>query len=81
MPDYRYVLFYPLLTDHVLLISDLHFKANINAGKQLQDIYNNTTSVKKFKGGVLDADLAKYPFTNMRANYEGSEVEIREKNQ
>lgn len=80
LPDYRYLLFYPLITNHVLLISDLHFKANISAGKQLQDIYNNTTSVKKFKGGVLDADLGKYPFTNMRANYEGSEVEIRERN-
>ena len=80
LPDYRSVLFYPLITNHVLLISDLHFTANLNAGKQLQDIYNNTTSVKKFKGGVLDADLGKYPFTNMRANYEGSEVEIRERN-
>ncbi|MHB8601683.1 MAG: ArnT family glycosyltransferase [Nitrosotalea sp.] len=80
LPDYRYLLFYPLPTDHVLLVSDLHFKANISAGKQLQDIYNNTTSVKKFRGGVLDEDLKKYPFTNMAANYEGSEVEIRERN-
>lgn len=60
LPDYRYVLFYPLPTDHVLLVSDLHFKANINAGKQLQDLYNNTTSVKQFRGGVLEEDLGKY---------------------
>lgn len=80
LPDYRYVLFYPLPTDHVLLVSDLHFKANINAGKQLQDIYNYTTSVKKFRGGVLEEDLGKYPFTNMAFNYEGSEIEIRERN-
>jgi hypothetical protein len=80
LPDYRYLLFYPMPTSHVLLVSDLHFKVNINAGKQLQDVYNSTTTIKKFRGGVLDEDLAKYPFTNMAANYEGSEVEIREGN-
>lgn len=77
MKDYRALLFHPITTDHVVLIADLHFKANLNAGKQLSDLYNNTTLVKKFRGGVLDEDLGKYPFTSMTANYEGSEVEIR----
>ena len=79
LPDYRTLLFHPMPTNHVLLVADLHFKLNLNSGKQLQDLYNNTTMIKKFKGGVLDADLGKYPFTNMAANYEGSEIEIRER--
>jgi hypothetical protein len=79
MKDYRALLFHPITTNHVLLIADLHFKSNLNAGKQLSDMYNNTTLVKKFRGGVLEADLQKYPFTSMNANYEGSTVEIRTK--
>ncbi len=78
LPDYRTLLFHPMPTNHVLLVADLHFKSNLNSGKQLQDLYNNTIMIKKFKGGVLDADLGKYPFTNMAANYEGSEIEIRQ---
>ena len=78
LPDYRTLLFYPAPTNHVLLISDLHFKSNLNSGKQLSDLYNNTITVKKFRGGVLDEDLGQYPFTSMTANYEGSEIEIRE---
>ena len=79
LKDYRALLFHPLTTNHVILIADLHFKSNINSGKQLSDLYYNTTMVKKFRGGVLDANLGQYPFTSMVANYEGSEVEIRTK--
>jgi hypothetical protein len=79
MKDYRTIMFRPIPTDHVVLIVDLHFKSNMNSGKQLSDLYYNTTMVKQFKGGVLDEDLGKYPFTSMNANYEGSEVEIRTK--
>ncbi len=77
LPDYRALLYYPAPTNHVLLISDLHFTSNLNSGKQLLDLYNSTIVVKKFRGGVLDEDLGQYPFTSMVVNYEGSEVEIR----
>jgi len=49
----------------------------MRSGEQLQTIYNNTTIIATFKGGVIDYDLGKYPFTSMIANYEGSIVEIR----
>jgi hypothetical protein len=77
-PDYRYLLFHHAYTEKILLISDTHFKGNINAEKKLQDVYNNTIPIKKFYGGVLKYDIAEYPFTNMVPNYEGSEIEIRE---
>jgi hypothetical protein len=77
-PDYRYILFHPTYTEKILLISDTHFRENINAGKQLQDVYKNTVPIKKFYGEVLKYDIASYPFTNMVPNYEGSVVEIRE---
>jgi hypothetical protein len=75
--DYRDLLFYPIQTKKVLLIADNHFKSNMRSGEQLQTIYNNTTIIATFKGGIIDYDLGKYPFTSMIANYEGSIVEIR----
>ena len=77
-PDYRYLLFHHAYTEKILLISDTHFMKNINAGKQLQDVYNNTVSIKKFYGGVLKYDSKRYPFTNMAPNSDGSMIEIRE---
>jgi len=78
VPDYRYLLFYPAYTEKILLIADAHFMENINTGKQLQDVYNQTILTKKFYGGVLKYDSKKYPFTNMVPNYEGGIIEIRE---
>lgn len=75
--DYRDLLFYPIQTKKVLLIADQHFKSHMGSGEQLQMIYNNTAIIARFKGGVLDYDLGKYPYTSMIANYEGSIVEIR----
>lgn len=75
--DYRDLLFYPIQTKKILLIADHHFKSNMGSGEQLQTIYNNTTIIATFKGGVIDYDLGRYPFTSMIANYEGSIVEIR----
>jgi hypothetical protein len=75
--DYRDLLYYPIQTKEFLLIADPHFKSNIRSGRQLQDIYENTTLIKTFKGDVFDFDLDRYPYTSMRKNYEGSTIEIR----
>ena len=77
LSDYRELLFYPVNTTNILLVADYHFMHNIDAGKQLQDVYNNTTSVKKFQGVVSNYDF-RYPFTNMAVNYEGRDIDIRE---
>jgi 4-amino-4-deoxy-L-arabinose transferase-like glycosyltransferase len=75
--DYRDLLFYPVETDKMLLVSDQHFRFNIGAGKQLQEAYDNTESIATFRGNVTNYDLWRYPYTSMSANYEGSTVEIR----
>jgi len=77
LSDYRDLLFYPVYTNNILLVADYHFMHNIDAGKQLQDAYQNTTSVKKFQGVVSNYDLKSYPFTNMAVNYEGRDIDIR----
>lgn len=75
--DYRDLLFHPVETEKLLLVSDNHFLENIGAGEQLQDAYDSTTSVAVFKGNVDRYNFNSYPYTNMLANYEGERVEIR----
>ena len=75
--DYRDLLFYPVETERMLLISDQHFQYNIGSGEQLQDAYDNTENIASFEGNVGSYDLSRYPYTSMAANYEGSTVEVR----
>lgn len=77
LTDYRDLLFYPIETRNMLLISDEHFKYNLGGGRQLQEAYDNTTNIAIFEGNVSNYNLGQYPYTNMAANYEGSNVEVR----
>jgi 4-amino-4-deoxy-L-arabinose transferase-like glycosyltransferase len=76
--DYRELLFSPIMTEKMLLISDRHFQSNIGAGVQLQQAYNQTSNIAVFEGEVGRYDIDLYPYTSMRANYEGSLIEVRE---
>jgi hypothetical protein len=78
--DYRDLMFYPVETEKVLLITDPHFISNLGAGEELQMAYDNTITVARFKGDILNYDSTKYPYTNMYANYEGSEIEVKVNN-
>ena len=75
--DYRDLLFSRVETKKMLLISDLHFQRNIDAGKQLRDAYEGTELIKTFKGNAPNYDSKVYPYTNMVVNHEGSNIEIR----
>lgn len=75
--DYRDLLFHPVETKKMLLISDQHFQSNIGGNDQLQDAYENTQNIATFTGNVYNYDLKGYPYTSMLANYEGSKVEVR----
>lgn len=77
LTDYRDLLFQPVVTEKMLLISDQHFQYNIGSDKRLQDAYNNTENVAVFEGKVFNYDLSLYPYTSLAANYEGSRVEVR----
>lgn len=78
--DYRDLLFLPVETEKLLLISDNHFQGSIGAGRQLQEAYDSTTIISKFEGNVDEYDLYSYPYTNMFANYQGEKIEIRVRN-
>jgi hypothetical protein len=75
--DYRDLLFHPVETDWMILISDRHFQSNIGAGSQLGEAYEGTTNIAVFEGDALRYDSTRYPFTSVQANYEGSLIEVR----
>ncbi|HZI71851.1 MAG TPA: hypothetical protein VFD60_11890, partial [Nitrososphaeraceae archaeon] len=75
--DFRDLLFLPIKTEKILLVSDQHFISDMRSNKQLQTIYSNTTTIAVFRGGVINFSNYKYPYASMNLNYEGSEVEVR----
>ena len=78
--DYRELLFHPVESQRVVLISDKHFLANIDSGPQLQQIYQTSETVKTYRSVVEAYDTSRYPYTNLVSNFEGSIVEVRERN-
>jgi len=75
--DYLDVLYYPIQTKKIVLISDNHFENDIGMGEKLEQVHSETTQVMTFEGDVLSYDLGQYPYTSMNKNYEGSKIEVR----
>ena len=77
LPDYSVVLFEPITTKKILVISDIHFLVDFERGKQIQEVYEKTKTVKQFEGNVANYDIFQYPYTSMKITHEASNVEIR----
>ena len=77
LPDYSMVLFEPITTKKILVISDIHFLVDFERGKQIQEVYEKTKTVKQFEGNVANYDIFQYPYTSMKITQEANNVEIR----
>lgn len=77
LQDYSLVLYQPVITPHVLVVSDLHYGIDMNRGYQLSK-YNSSKTVASFDINN-PYDIRYYPFTNLKVNWEGSNIEIKEK--
>lgn len=77
LAEYRDLLFLPIETNQVLLISDSHFRNNMKTIKQLQSVYDLTHEIKTINGTVVKQNTNKYPYTSMVLNLEGGTTEIR----
>jgi hypothetical protein len=75
--DYLDVLYYPIKTERIVVISDNHFENDLGMGEKLEQIYSDTQPTGTFQGDVMKYDLGQYPYTSMNKNYEGSRIEIR----
>jgi 4-amino-4-deoxy-L-arabinose transferase-like glycosyltransferase len=78
LDDYSIILFRPIDTQNVLLVADPHFLLDIKRGPQLDEAYNKTKVIATFEGNVINYDTAKYPYTSLNLNNEGSRIEIKE---
>jgi hypothetical protein len=79
--DYRDLLYHPVRTTDAILVADPHFEWNMDAGRQLQQMYyNETKSIATFTGNVINYDLNRYPYTSLGGNYGGSLVDVRIRN-
>ncbi|MGI0057316.1 MAG: ArnT family glycosyltransferase [Nitrosarchaeum sp.] len=76
--DYSEILFYPITNEKMVIIADPHYRIDLPRGPQLQKALDDSKIIKKFDGTVTDFDSRIYPYTSMQANFEASEIEIRE---
>jgi hypothetical protein len=76
--DYREVLYYPVPTDKVVLISDLHLQGSIHE-EEIREVLDSTTSVRIFHGNATNYDANSYPYTSLRLNYQGNIIDVRQK--
>ncbi|MEP0824150.1 MAG: phospholipid carrier-dependent glycosyltransferase [Nitrososphaera sp.] len=75
--DYLDVLYYPIQTEKIIVVSDNHLENDLDIGEKLRQAYSDTHAIRTFEGNVLNYDLEQYPYTSMNKNYEGSRIEIR----
>ncbi|HXX06290.1 MAG TPA: glycosyltransferase family 39 protein [Candidatus Bathyarchaeia archaeon] len=76
--DYSLVQWQPVDTPRVVLIADQHYEVDTMKGSQLEQIYNESKTVASFDINNL-YDIGYYPYTNLKVNWEGSHIDIKEK--
>jgi hypothetical protein len=76
--DYSFILFYPPDTEKTVIMVDEHYRIDLARGPQLQNAIDRSTTVKTFDGIITKFDSKIYPYTNMQANGEATQIQIRE---
>ncbi|HJT10163.1 MAG TPA: glycosyltransferase family 39 protein [Candidatus Nitrosotalea sp.] len=76
--DYSLVLWQQITTPKVLLVVDPHYMIDIGRGN-LSELNNDSKLITSFDGNVQKYNIALYPYTNLKVNYEGSHIAIKEK--
>lgn len=75
--DYTQIPWQPINTPKVVLVADQHFRET-EKGKQFQQLYNDSKTIASFDMKNL-YDIRYYPYTNLKVDWDGLNVEIREK--
>ncbi len=78
MNDYRDLLYFEIQTEKVVLVSDLHFRGSLKE-ERISEIYNSTVSVGAFSGNAQNFDFTSYPYSSMPLNYQGVDVDVRQR--
>ena len=76
--DYSTILFYPPTTEKTVIMVDDHYRIDLTRGIQLQKALDRSTIIQTFEGTITGFNDKIYPYTNMQANKEAANIEIRE---
>ncbi len=75
--DYSHVLYYDIPTKDMLVVADSHLIYDFYRGSQIQQIYNDTKTIKQFEGHTKGLPKEPYPHGSFKFNYEGADIQIR----
>jgi hypothetical protein len=75
--DYSFILFNTIHTGKILLVADPHFLIDLNRGKQLQTLYNDSKTMTTFDEDLSSYDLSSYPYSNIKMNLDGTHIEVK----
>jgi len=77
--DYSELLFYPISNEKIVIIEDPHYRIDLGRGPELQMALDNSKIVQTFEGTIKNFDSRNYPYTSIQANFEASDINIRER--
>ena len=77
--DYSFILFNPIKTDKILLVADPHFLIDLQRGKRLQQVYNDSKIMMTFDEDLSKYDMTTYPYSSIRMNLDGQHIEVKTK--
>jgi hypothetical protein len=75
--DYSFILYNPIHTGKILLVADPHFLIDLNRGKKLQELYNDSKTITAFDEDLSKYDISSYPYSNIKMNLDGTHVEVK----
>lgn len=77
--EYSFILFNPIKTDKIMLVADPHLLLDLERGKKLSQVYNDSKTMMTFDEDLSKYDITRYPYTSLQATLEGKHVEVRMK--
>ena len=77
--DYSFIMFNPIKTDKILLVADPHFLIDLQRGKKLQEVYNDSKTIMTFDEDLSKYNMAIYPYSNLKMNLDGQHIEVKMK--
>ncbi|CUR52004.1 Putative glycosyltransferase [Nitrosotalea devaniterrae] len=75
--DYSFILYNQIHTGKILLVVDPHFLIDLNRGKKLQELYNDSKTITTFDEDLSKYDISSYPYSNIKMNLDGTHVEVK----
>ena len=77
--DYSFILFNQIKTDKIMLVADPHLLIDLERGKKLYQVYNDSKTLMTFDEDLSKYDITRYPYTSLQMALDGQHIEVRMK--